>query len=218
MNKCNASLLGASNCPYKKGSLYAKRSIINHNHSTCTRFGEVMPKDNATAENALTAVIQVLSPLEDDARARVISSLITFYNFSGAPARRDVGAGDQVLSRPPFSEDHKPSPKEFLHQKQPKTDVERMACLAYYLTHFRDLPHFKTIDLAKLNTEAAQIKFSNAAYAASNAIGAGFLAPAPKGERQITAAGEQFVVALPDRDAAKLAISLARRRKAARKR
>ena len=57
------------------------------------------------------------------------------------------------------------SPKEFLLEKQPRTDVERIACLAFYLTHYRDTPHFKTLELSKLNTEAAQQKFANAANA-----------------------------------------------------
>jgi hypothetical protein len=83
------------------------------------------------------------------------------------------------------------------------------------LTHFRDTPQFKTLDLGKLNTEAAQIKFSNAAYATENATKAGYLAPAAKGQKQITAWGEQFVAALPDREAALKAISQARLRKSA---
>jgi hypothetical protein len=85
------------------------------------------------------------------------------------------------------------------------------------LTHFRDLPTFKTLDLAKLDTEAAQPKFSNAAYASNNAVNSGYLAPASKGHRQISAAGEQFVVALPDRETARQAITRARRRKVSRR-
>ena len=34
------------------------------------------------------------------------------------------------------------SPKDFLMEKAPNTDVERIACLAYYLTHYRSTPHF----------------------------------------------------------------------------
>jgi len=60
-------------------------------------------------------------------------------------------------------------------EKQPRTDVERVACLAYYLTHYRNTPYFKTLDLGKLNTEAAQPKFSNAAYASNNALKMGYL-------------------------------------------
>lgn len=174
-----------------------------------------MAKDSSRAGAALNAVIAALSPLDEAVRERVISSIIAFFNYGHA--RPSVASADQPAARPAFSEEHKPTPKEFLFQKQPKTDVERMACLAYYLTHFRDMPQFKTLDLAKLNTEAAQTKFSNAAYAANNATNSGYLAPASKSMKQITAAGEQFVVALPDREAAKQAITLARRRKSARR-
>jgi hypothetical protein len=104
-----------------------------------------------------------------------------------------------------------------LLEKQPRTDVERIACLAYYLTHYRDTPHFANIDLAKLNTEAAQPKFSNTAYSANNALYQGYLAAAAKGQKQLSAAGEQFVRALPDRDAAKTAMSLAKPRRPPKK-
>jgi len=104
------------------------------------------------------------------------------------------------------------TPKEFLLQKKPKTDVERIACLAYYLTHYRSAPHFKTAELAALNTEAAQPRFSNAAYAVSNATNCGYLVPATKGSKQISAQGEQFVLALPDRVAAKSAMTSRRAR------
>jgi len=78
-----------------------------------------------------------------------------------------------------------------------------MVCLAYYLTHFRDLPHFKTNDLTILNTEAAQRKFSNPTFATQNAMRDGFFVPATKGgHRQLSAMGERYVQALPDRAAA----------------
>lgn len=180
----------------------------------CGDSGPLMAKEDARAVEALTTINKVLSALDDQSRQRVIDSVITFFGHNRARSE-DLQARVSTPSspRPQFSEDHRPSPKEFLFQKQPKTDVERMACLAFYLTHFRDTPHFKTLDLAKLNTEAAQTKFSNAAYAANNATSSGYLAPAPKGQRQITAAGEQFVAALPDREAAQNAMAAARRRK-----
>jgi hypothetical protein len=109
------------------------------------------------------------------------------------------------------------SPKEFLLEKQPRTDVERVACLAYYLTHYREMPHFKTLDLSKLNTEAAQPKFSNAANSTNNAVKRGYLVPATKGQRQLSAAGERFVQALPDRDAAKAAMTSARPKRSPRR-
>ncbi len=109
------------------------------------------------------------------------------------------------------------SPKEFVLQKQPRTDVERVACLAFYLTHYRNTPHFKTIDISKLNTEAAQSKLSNPAVAVDNATKTGYLAPAIKGTKQLSAPGEVFVQALPDREAAKAAMERIKPRKKSRK-
>jgi len=166
------------------------------------------------AAEALNTAIKLLSRLNDDERETVLTSLATFFNVrSSSIAIRAPALSSDTPSRPSFSQTQEPSPKEFLLRKQPKTDVERIVCLAYYLTQYRQTSHFRTLDLAKLNTEAAQPKFSNSAYSASNATKMGYLAPASKGQRQISAAGEQFVLALPDREAARAAMQGARPRR-----
>jgi hypothetical protein len=88
---------------------------------------------------------------------------------------------------------------------------------SFYLTHYRDTPHFKTLDISKLNTEAAQPKFSNAASSANNAVKQGYLVPSTKGQRQLSAAGERFVAALPDREEARKAMSLSAPRRKSRR-
>ncbi len=185
---------------------------------------KITPSEDASLDSlrnfeALQAVIQALQPLEPVARQRIFSSAATFLNIGVAHnAPRPSGVvrntvGSTTAPTPAFSEDRSMSPKEFLLEKQPKTDVERIACLAFYLTHYRDTPHFKTLDLSKLNTEAAQPKFANAANAANNAVKTHYLVPSTKGNRQLSAMGEQFVRALPDRDSAKAAMSNARPRR-----
>jgi hypothetical protein len=105
------------------------------------------------------------------------------------------------------------TPKYFLDQKRPKTDPERVACLAFYLTHHRATPHFKTADISAMNTDAAQSAFSNASYATKVAESKGFIAPAAKrGQKQISAFGEKFVDALPDRDAVNAVVEENRKR------
>jgi hypothetical protein len=99
------------------------------------------------------------------------------------------------------------SAKQFMIQKDPQTNIERIACLAFFLTHSRDTPHFKTLDLSRLNTEAAQPKFANASMTVNDAAKAGFLVSAGKGNKQLSAFGEQFVRALPDRESAKAVLS-----------
>ncbi|HXM22491.1 MAG TPA: hypothetical protein VN948_14640 [Terriglobales bacterium] len=102
-------------------------------------------------------------------------------------------------------------------EKQPRTDVEKVACLAYYLTHYRETPFFKTLDISKLNTEAAQTKFANPTVAVDNAGKQNYLVPASKGNKQLSALGEQFVQALPDRDKARAIMANARPRRKSRK-
>lgn len=172
---------------------------------------------NGSAEfAALQAVISALHTVDGAARGRILEAAATFldigrdsYDHSttvrASPVPTETSSGQ--TSYPPFSADTSMSPKDFLYQKQPRTDVERIAALAYYLTHYRDTPHFKTLDLSKLNTEAAQPKFSNAANSSNNAVKQGYLVPTSKGQRQLSAAGERFVGALPDREAARLAMS-----------
>lgn len=180
-----------------------------------------MPDETQQFE-ALTSVLPIFQRLSPDARERLLQTIATFFGIG-------VGSNPQVSSRvsayatkpsqpASFSEDRSISPKEFVMQKAPRTDVERIACLAYYLTHYRDMPQFKTLDLSKLNTDAAQPKFSNATVSTNNAVKMGYLVPATKGNRQLSAVGEQFVQALPDREAAKVAMALAKpRRRSSRK-
>jgi hypothetical protein len=122
------------------------------------------------------------------------------------------GAGNQVHSgletnvHSSGAGDANISPKVFMAQKKPLSEIERILCLAYYLTYHRDTSSFKTRDLSKLNTEAAQPGFSNATSFARNADAAGYLAKAGAGSKQITALGEAIVNALPDRAKVKIAI------------
>lgn len=177
-----------------------------------------------TAElNALQTVIAALQPFPPEARRRMFQAAATFLNIDRiTPAAPTPGGSRSPIYQGasphrPFSDDRSMSAKEFLLEKQPRTDVERIACLAFYLTHYRDTPHFRTLELSKLNTEAAQPKFSNAANSTNNAVKRGYLAPAAKGQKQLSAAGEQFVRALPDRDAAKSAMMNLRPRRRAKR-
>ena len=161
-------------------------------------------------QDALNQVLSALSDLDPEDKVKVIKTTITFCELpltgigqarQSAKPFPQLSEGDVPSREPSFSNRTELSPKEFLFEKQPKTDIERVACLAYYLTHYRDTPHYKTIDITKLNTEAAQVKFSNAAQAVSNANTRGLLASAGRsGAKQISALGEQYVVALPDRE------------------
>lgn len=181
--------------------------------------------DERQIHEATKAVIDQLADFDNETRRRVFRRAMGFFEIEMIPTagtstrvHDDISkVGDysrrQDASAPHFTERPELPPKEFLFQKQPRTDIERIGCLAYYLTHFRDTRQFKTIDLSKLNTEAAQIKFSNTAFAVVNATNAGLLASAGKGAKQLSALGERYVDALPDRHAAKEILSTMRVRR-----
>ena len=178
------------------------------------------PSDEQRLYKAFQQVADVLLPLEKDLRERVYATVGTFFGFEatyGGLVEPSASRASGERSPPPIqiATREPPSPKDFLFQKQPNTDVERVACLAYYLTHYRGAEHFKTIDISKLNTEAAQPKFASPANAVSNATQGGFLAPVSRGLKQLAAEGERYVDELPDRAAAKAAF---RTRKARRQR
>jgi hypothetical protein len=166
---------------------------------------------------ALGSVLGALEPLDEAKRLFVLRTAIdrlavrdTFT--SGA---LELGAHSKKLTRTHAEGvgQGEETPKEFMRSKQPKTDVQRIVCLADYLARVRETPQFKTLDVTKLNTEAAGAKFSNAAVAVGNATSAGLLAAAGGRKKQITALGEDVVKALPDQEEVKLALQNAKKPK-----
>jgi hypothetical protein len=181
----------------------------------------VPPETPIPDSEALARLIAIFEQIVPESRERIFQTLGTYLGLSQPPisaapllhkSKTDIGG-----NLAGYTEDRSLSAKEFMLQKQPQTDVERVACLAFYLTHYLNTPHYKTIDISRLNTEAAQIKFSNPAFAVVNATNQGYLTQAGKGYKQISSVGEQFVAALPDRDAAKAVLTTFRRRRSPRR-
>jgi hypothetical protein len=168
-------------------------------------------KSGATFET-VSRIIEILAPLNVTDREHVYRTVGMWFHINSVRPSAIAGASDFGKSTPRESRDFddekfsdRPvlSVKDFILEKDPLTEVERMACLAYYLTHYQETPHFKTVDLSRLNTEAAQRKFSNPAVAAGNAMRDGFFVQAPKaGYKQLSAMGERFVQLLPNRESA----------------
>ncbi|WP_152541454.1 hypothetical protein [Xanthomonas arboricola] len=172
---------------------------------------------------ALSTIVSILRKLDEKTQQRVLASVHMFFDVpqKSGGGFKDVqersSRGDESQGEQSFSRDRVISPKDFLRDKQPVTDVDRVTCLAYYLTHYKQTPHFKTVDISSLNIEAAQPKFSSASVAVDNARARGLLVPSTKGNKQISAIGEKYVELLPDKDAAMSAITSSKLRRVAKK-
>ena len=183
------------------------------------------PKAFTKELEALATVLDALEPLAEDERKFVLRTTVDRLSISGVASTDEEpkSPGKNNRSEPAGSESLAGvTPRDFLRRKKPTSELQRMVCLAHYLTHARNKPEFKTSDLTALNTEAAGGSFSNASATIRNATSQSrFLAPAGNGGlKQITPLGEDFVRALPDQEAAKAAIGeyrSSRRRSAKRK-
>jgi hypothetical protein len=144
-------------------------------------------------------------PISPEIANRIINLVMTgnaeavapFQQFSTASAQPTPGTVG--LSQPVVG-----TIKQFIAQKRPNNVYQRVACLAYFLTHAANTPHFKTKDISKANTDAAGPKLSNAASFVRDATSKyGYLSAAGKGAKQITVFGEDVVQALPDQEKVK---------------
>lgn len=157
-------------------------------------------RDNDDYKLKLTGAGVSIDRTTNETIARQIMALV----MGGA------GVGENLAARPGFIPGSAPTnsstPKAFMAGKRPTTDMERVTCLAYFLTHYRNVNAFKTKELTDLNIEAAQQKLSNPSATARNAVAQGFLALAGSGRKQITQRGEAVVISLPDRDKVKAAL------------
>ena len=154
-------------------------------------------EDHVLTAEILQQIITALSRAEPSTRLKLLQTAATFFELKFSSAYTSSSSAPSIpeqSSQGAFSEDRSLSPKDFLHDKSPQT-----------------------LDISKLNTEAAQIKFSNAAWSVENAAKKGLLVPAPQGHKQISSFCERFVLALPNREAAKAVLANVRKKRKAKK-
>ena len=184
-----------------------------------------MSKSSRTDLAALGAVLDALEPLTEHEREwilRTAASRLGVPAMSSSPSTAPTGGSSvgtaSVLLGHQQGATTGQTPKRFLAEKQPANDVQKVACLAYFLTHHRQQQHFKTLDLTQLNTEAAGARIGNPAQAVANATTvSGYLAASGGGKKQITAMGERIVEALPDREAVRKVLAEKNPRRRARR-
>jgi hypothetical protein len=86
--------------------------------------------------------------------------------------------------------------------KRPETDVQRVACLGYYLVHTTNKPGFSSKEVIQANTDSGGPSNINFTRALDNATRRSrYLSNRGPKEKQLTTLGEDVVVALPDQAA-----------------
>src|SRR5437879_4353646 len=99
-----------------------KRTIAMENDYS--ENGDLNPQD-------LTEVLPTFQRLNQGARERLLQTLATFFGVESKRASQQTvsvgreSIGSSVNSEGTFSRDRSISPKEFMVQKDPRTDVER---------------------------------------------------------------------------------------------
>lgn len=177
--------------------------------------------------DSLKAVLHALEPLDDTQRRFVLKTVAERMGVAMATspsagsgkeqAHPQVGAhAGGSAARAGVSDDSSGSgrildgqtSKQFLKSKAPSTDVQRITCLAYYLTHAQGQAQFKTEDITKLNVDAGGGTMPKASATVGNATSLSkYLAAVGNGKKQITPLGEEVVEALPSQEAVKVVLA-----------
>jgi hypothetical protein len=174
---------------------------------------------------AVKTIINALIDLDDEARGFVLKTVSARIGISislnpTAEVHQHSPQTSTTVRKPALqlgssSTANEQTPEAFLTGKKPRSEVQRVACLAFYLTDFKGQKQFKTKDLVQLNSDAGQARMSNASTTVANAEKSGYITLVGKGLKQITTFGKDIVNALPDEEAVKTL--MARRRKPRRR-
>ena len=147
-------------------------------------------------------------PLSEDSRVKLLQTIATFLGIEASHFQTSSAAsgGQQTrISSSPstFSEKKRHFSERILTPQAASQRCRKGSVPCILSDALSEYPEFKTLDISKLNTEAAQPKFSNASVPVDNARQKAFLVSTTRGNKQLGALGERFVQALPDREAAK---------------
>lgn len=149
--------------------------------------------------NAMEAIDEALSNLDDPSRARVLNWASAKFGSQPAhqqPPAPNLGGRPQSGSAPNADM----TIKAFIAQKRPSNFYERVACLAYYLERFGATTEVKTRDIRKANIDARLSRLSNPALFVKHAADTyGYLSRVGHGTFAVSSRGEAVVDALPDR-------------------
>jgi hypothetical protein len=122
-----------------------------------------MPAAKSDPAEALVLVTRALEPLDANERQWVLQSAASRWNLSATPPLpgTPLGAG---ISTPPFgsggngadvqSAIQRKDVRAFIRMKKPATDVQRVACLVYYLTQTTGQAGVSSKDIGQAHTDS----------------------------------------------------------------
>lgn len=146
-------------------------------------------------------ILQQLHPLSPEERNRLLDAISAYFGRLEpnqiAPRSMYVPAPSRTNSVP-FSVVRDISLRDFLLQKKPRTGVERVVCMAYYLLRHRNQQSFTNSDLLKMNSGVLNAGAS-LPRRVSDAVKAGLLIQVTATEKKLTAKGEALALSMPKR-------------------
>jgi hypothetical protein len=179
--------------------------------------------------SALVRVVQALEAVEEKDRQWVLQSAASKFaltiqvpagNAAGAQAGASPAGGMPGI--PAATGDiqaaiAKKDARAFIRIKKPATDVQRVACLGYFLAQTTAQHGFSSKDISKTHTDSGGSAI-NMTRALDNATrGAKYLSNRGPRQKQLTTLGEDVVNALPDQAAVKTVEAGAKGRRGGKK-
>ena len=146
----------------------------------------------------LAQVISLFKQLPPEERERVHKAIGAYFGLGDGKNEifPTISVSD-VAKKIKFSTVKHQDPKEFLVNKHPRDLLERVLCLAYYITYDMGLGSFSALHISKLNTEAAQTKLPEI-LVLKDALKWGYVSGGLSGKILLTKVGERLVEALPN--------------------
>ena len=187
-----------------------------------------MAQNKNDPTGALVIIMKALEPLEAPDRQWVLQSAAARWSLAlqgqASPGDGQAGAGSPgiatngSLAASSQAALTKKDPRAFMRIKNPSTDTQRIACLAYFLVHTTGKLGFSSKEIREANTNSGGTSI-NLTRALDNATRkTKYLSKRGPREKQLTTLGEDIAVALPDQQAVRdIEATAGSRRKGAKK-
>ena len=168
---------------------------------------------------AIEVIVKELQKLDEGDRPDVISFALKQVGLT-PPTNLNSPQSDSNIAGGSQSTGLDMSMADFVKNKSPKNEYQRVAVIAYYREYKQSKKEFKNAEMSQANTqEARQPKISNITDVVTKARDRyKFLTKgAGRATRQLSTQGADIVNALPDQEAVKKLIASAKSRKPRKK-